>query len=159
MSEYRIGNGFDRHRLIEGRPLMLGGVDVPADFGPDGHSDGDVVLHSLVDAILGASGLGDIGDHFPPSDPQWKDANSAQFVEQALHEIRPRFRVVNIDVTVFLERPKLKDHKEAIRRSVAEICGLREGLVNVKAKTGEGVGVVGTGEVVEAHVAVLLQIV
>lgn len=138
---------------------MLGGVEVPSDVGPDGHSDGDVVLHSLVDSLLGAAGIGDIGDHFPPSDAQWKDAASAQFVEHALSELRPRYRIVNIDVTVFLEQPKLKDYKEAIRDSIAELCGLRSGLVNVKAKTGEGVGVVGTGEAIEAHVSTLLQIV
>ena len=138
---------------------MLGGIEVPSDFGPDGHSDGDVVLHALVDALFGAAGFGDIGDHFPPSDPQWKDAASSLFVEHALHELRPRFRIVNIDITVFLERPKLKDFKEKIRHSVAKICGLPEGIINVKAKTGEQIGVVGTGEAIEAHVSVLLQIV
>lgn len=138
---------------------MLGGIEVPSDVGPDGHSDGDVVLHSLVDALLGAAGAGDIGDHFPPSDAKWKDVASVLFVEHTLSELRPRFRIVNVDITIFLEQPKLKEHKEAIRDSVAEMCGLRPGLINVKAKTGEGVGVVGTGQAVEAHVSVLLQIV
>lgn len=159
MNEYRVGSGFDRHRLIPERPLMLGGIEVPSEFGPDGHSDGDVVLHALVDALLGAAGMGDIGDHFPPSDPQWKDAASEQFVKHLLHMMRPRHRVVNIDITIFLEAPKLKDFKDVIRHSVAESCGLREGLVNVKAKTGEAIGVVGNGEAVEAHVSVLLEIV
>lgn len=158
MSEYRVGSGFDRHRLVPDRPLMLGGIEVPSDVGPDGHSDGDVVLHALVDALLGAAGMGDIGDHFPPSDMQWRDAASSIFVDQTLHQLRPRYRVVNIDVTIFLEEPKLKANKESIRDSIAQICNVHAGLVNIKAKTGEGIGVVGEGRAVEAHASVLLQI-
>ena len=158
MAEHFIGSGFDRHRLEAGRALVLGGVTVPSPHGCVAHSDGDVLLHALTDALLGAAGMGDIGDHFPPSDPQWKDADSEQFVTHALRMLRPRFAVANVDATIFLESPKLAEHKDAIRDRVAEICGLRAGLVNVKAKTGEGVGAVGRGECVDAHVSVLLAI-
>ena len=138
---------------------MLGGIEIESDVGCVAHSDGDVLLHALTDALLGAAGMGDIGDHFPPSDDQLKDAASDQFVEHALRQIRPRWKVTNIDATIFLESPKLGPHKEAIAESVARICGLNSGLVNVKAKTGEGVGAVGRGEAVDAHVSVLLEIV
>lgn len=158
MGQSFVGAGFDRHRLETGRPLILGGVEIPADRGCVAHSDGDVLLHALTDAVLGAAGMGDIGDHFPPSDAKWKDAASEQFVRHALRLVRPRWSLSNVDATVFLEAPKLGPHKEAIAESIARICDIPSGVVNVKAKTGEGVGAVGRGECVDAHVAVILEI-
>ena len=154
--EHRIGLGFDRHRLVAGDGFPLGGVRVPASQSVEAHSDGDVLLHALVDALLGATGQGDIGELFPPSEPRWKDADSAVFLEQTLRMIRPKWRIANIDATIFLEAPKLRGLKEDIVRSVATLCDLAEGIVNVKAKTGEGVGPVGEGLAVEAAVAVQL---
>ena len=154
-----IGSGFDRHRLVEGRPLILGGVEVESPVGCDAHSDGDVLLHALVDGLLGAAGMGDIGDHFPPSDPQWKDAKSETFLTRVLGQIRPRHKVVNVDATVFLETPKLGPHKEVIGLTVARLLDVPAGVVNIKAKTGERVGAVGRGECVDAHVSVLLEVV
>ena len=153
----RIGLGFDRHRLTEGDGFPLGGVPIAAPFAVEAHSDGDVLLHALVDALLGATGQGDIGELFPPDDPQWKDADSRVLLDQTLSVIRPRWRIVNIDATVFLQTPKLRDLKPAIVASIATACDLNEGLVNVKAKTGEAVGPVGESLAIEASVAVLIE--
>ncbi|MCA9073339.1 MAG: 2-C-methyl-D-erythritol 2,4-cyclodiphosphate synthase [Planctomycetaceae bacterium] len=153
----RIGLGHDVHRLVEGRTLVLGGVSINYHLGPDGHSDGDVVLHALTDGLLGAAGLGDIGELFPDTDPEWKDADSAQFVEAALSRIRERgWKIGNVDCTIFAERPKLKEVKPAIRRRVAEILEVSEDAVNIKAKTGEKVGPIGRGEAIAADAIVLL---
>lgn len=154
---YRTGIGYDLHRLVPGRKLILGGIEIPFEKGPDGHSDGDVILHALTDALLGAAALGDIGEHFPPSDPCWKDAASARFLRHARALIEGAgYRTVNIDVVVVLERPKLLPHREAIRRNLCELLGLAPGAVSVKAKTSEGVGPVGRGEALEAHATALL---
>jgi 2-C-methyl-D-erythritol 2,4-cyclodiphosphate synthase len=156
-AEFRSGIGYDLHRLVPGRKLILGGVEIPFDKGPEGHSDGDVILHALTDALLGAAALGDIGEHFPPSDPRWKDADSAQFVRRARELIEGAgYRTVNIDVVVVLERPKLLAHRQTIRQNLSAMLGLPLDAVSVKAKTSEGVGPIGRGEAVEAHAAVLL---
>lgn len=154
---FRVGLGTDRHRLADGTGFRLGGIDVACDRSVVAHSDGDVLLHALCDAILGAAGRGDIGDRFPPSDPQWKDADSALFVERTLADVRTQYRLVNVDATVSLQSPKLGPLKEQIATSIARLCDLPEGDVNVKAKTGESVGPVGRGEAIEAAVVVLLE--
>ena len=153
----RIGLGHDVHRLVPGRTLVLGGVSLDYHLGPDSHSDGDVLLHALTDALLGAAGLGDIGGWFPDTDPKWQDADSAQFAERAVSLIRERgWKIANVDCTIFAEQPKLKDVKPQIRRRVAEILGLPEDAVNIKAKTGEKVGPIGRGEAIAADAIVLL---
>jgi 2-C-methyl-D-erythritol 2,4-cyclodiphosphate synthase len=156
-SGVRVGLGWDLHRLVPGRKFILGGVEIPHTRGPIGHSDADPLLHALADAVLGAAGLGDLGDRFPPSDPKWKDADSRLLLATALEEARGRHLApVNADCTVVLEEPRLGPFKASIRKSLAEILGLPEEAVNVKAKTAEGLGAVGTGEAVEAHAVVLM---
>lgn len=156
-AEFRSGFGYDLHRLVPGRRLLLGGIEIPFDKGPAGHSDGDVILHALTDALLGAAALGDIGEHFPPSDPRWKDADSEQFVRHARELIEGAgYRTVNVDVVVVLERPKLLPHREEIRHKLCAMLGLSPDAVSVKAKTSEGVGPVGRGEAVEAYATVML---
>ncbi len=157
MSDLRIGQGWDVHRIASGRPLILGGITVPSDFGFEGHSDADVLSHAITDALLGALALGDIGMHFPDSDPRWKDADSLQFLKHALELVAAQgFEIANIDSTVILERPKLKDYRSAIREKLAETLGLRPDQVSVKFKTAERVGPVGEGRSGEAQAAVLL---
>ena len=155
--EYRIGLGHDRHRLVAGRKLLLGGVEVPFELGLDGHSDADVLLHAITDALLGAAGLGDIGDWFPNTDPQWAGADSTVFHQAALSAVKERgWQVVNLDCTIHAERPKLSPHKAAIKNNVARLLGVLEDQVNVKAKTGEKVGPVGRLEAIDADAVVLL---
>ncbi len=158
----RIGIGYDNHRLVAGRPLVLGGLVVPAPVGEDAHSDGDVVIHALVDALLGAIGAGDIGTHFPDSDPRWKDQASSRFLQLAAGMVRDRgFSIENIDATVFLEEVKLGDLKAAMAGRLREILEpyqkLPAGAVSVKAKTNERCDAVGEGRAVAAQVAVLLR--
>ncbi len=154
---FRVGQGWDNHRIAPGRPLILGGVTVECDFGLDGHSDADILLHALTDAVLGAAGLGDIGMHFPDTDPQWKGAASDRFLRHAVSLAREAgYVAVNADATVILERPKLKDYRARIRASVASILGLEESAVNIKFKTSEKVGPVGEGRSGEAQAVVLL---
>ncbi len=154
----RIGIGHDTHRLAEGRPLILGGVRVEHVRGLAGHSDADVVLHALTDALLGAAGLGDIGDAFPDTDPAYKDADSRLFLRDTLARLnRAGWRVVNVDVTVFAQQPKLGPVKARIRASLAELLGLPADAVNVKAKTGEGVGHIGRGEAIGCQAAALIE--
>ena len=155
--EYRIGLGHDRHRLVAGRKLLLGGVEVPFELGLDGHSDADVLLHAITDALLGAAGLGDIGDWFPNTDPQWAGADSTVFLQAALSAVKERgWQVVNLDCTIHAERPKLSPHNAAIKNNVARLLGVLEDQVNVKAKTGEKVGAVGRLEAIDADAVVLL---
>jgi 2-C-methyl-D-erythritol 2,4-cyclodiphosphate synthase len=157
MSGFRVGLGWDTHRLKEGRPLILGGVEVPSDLGLDGHSDADILLHAVTDALLGAVALGDIGMHFPDTDPKWKGANSRQFLEHAHQLVRDRgYRIANLDTTVILQRPKLKDFRLPIRESLAAILGLEVHVVSVKFKTAEQVGPVGERLSAEAQAVVLL---
>jgi len=156
--EFRIGQGWDLHRLVAGRPLMIGGVEVPSDLGEDAHSDGDVLLHAIIDAILGAAALGDIGTHFPPSDPKWKGADSRDLARRAAALVRDSgWEIGNIDCTVVLERPRLGTHREAIRESVAACLGIELGAVSFKAKTSEGVDAAGEGRAVEAQAIALLR--
>jgi 2-C-methyl-D-erythritol 2,4-cyclodiphosphate synthase len=153
----RIGQGWDNHRIKEGRPLILGGVTIPCDFGLDGHSDADILLHAITDALLGSVALGDIGMHFPDTDPQWKGAASDQFVLHAKSLVEQHgYAIINVDCTVILERPKLKDYRAAIRENVARILGLPGTDVNVKFKTSERVGPVGEGLSAEAQAVVLI---
>ncbi len=155
--EIRAGLGWDVHRLAAGRPLILGGIHVPSEFGLEGHSDADILLHALTDALLGAAALGDIGMHFPDTDPQWKGAGSAQFLAHAAGLVRQAgYRIVNVDTTVILERPKLKDYRLAIRESLARTLGLELDRVSVKFKTAERVGPVGEGQSAEAQAIVML---
>ena len=152
MSESRTGLGWDVHRLAPDRPLILGGVAVPADAGLEGHSDADVLAHAITDAILGAAALGDIGMHFPDSDPRWRGADSMVFLRHACALLRERgWRLVNVDSTVILERPKLKDYRLAIREKLAENLALPVDCVAVKFKTAEKVGPVGEGRSAEAQ--------
>jgi 2-C-methyl-D-erythritol 2,4-cyclodiphosphate synthase len=154
----RVGSGHDTHRLEAGRPLVLGGVRVPHPRGLAGHSDADVVLHAVTDALLGAAGLGDIGDLFPDTDPANKDADSSRFVTEAVRRLNQAgWRPVNLDVTVFAQEPKLGPVKAAIRDNVARLVGLPPDAVNVKAKTGEQVGHIGRGEAIGCHAVVLIE--
>ncbi len=154
----RVGIGHDTHRLEEGRPLLLGGVRVEHPRGLAGHSDGDVVLHALTDALLGAAGLGDIGDAFPDTDPAWKGADSRLFLRDTLQRLnRAGWAVVNVDVIVFAQEPKLGPLKNAIRRSLAELLGLPAEAVNVKAKTGERVGHIGRAEAIACQAVALVR--
>ena len=154
----RTGLGWDVHRLTPGRPLILGGVTVPSDFGLEGHSDADILSHAITDALLGAAALGDIGMHFPDTDPQWKGADSAQFLSHAAALVRQAgYAIVNVDTTVILERPKLKDHRLPIRESLARTLGLELDCVSVKFKTAERVGPVGEGRSAEAQAIVTLE--
>jgi 2-C-methyl-D-erythritol 2,4-cyclodiphosphate synthase len=154
---YRIGSGHDTHRLGPGRPLVLGGVRVEHSRGLVGHSDADVVLHAVTDALLGAAGLGDIGDVYPDTDPHWKDADSRRFLSETLAKLNQRgWRVVNLDVTIFAQEPKLGPVKNEIRKTLAALLGTPVECVNVKAKTGEGVGHIGRGEAIACHAVVLL---
>jgi 2-C-methyl-D-erythritol 2,4-cyclodiphosphate synthase len=155
--EYRTGLGWDVHRTAPGRPLILGGVTIPAEFGLDGHSDADILLHAVTDAVLGSAALGDIGMHFPDTAPEWKGAASAQFLQHAVRLVNAEgFRLVNVDTTVILERPKLKDYRLAIRESLASIVGLTVDRVSVKFKTAERVGPVGEGRSAEAQAIVTI---
>ena len=156
--EYRSGLGWDSHRIAAGRPLLLGGVLVESEFGLDGHSDADILLHAITDALLGACALGDIGMHFPDTDPRWKGAESMQFLVHALGLVREKgYEVVNLDTTVILERPKLKDYRVRIREHIAANMGLAVDAVSVKFKTAEKVGPVGEGKSAEAQALVLLR--
>jgi 2-C-methyl-D-erythritol 2,4-cyclodiphosphate synthase len=153
------GIGYDSHRLVVGRKLILGGVEIPSDMGLDGHSDADVLTHAIVDALLGAAGLGDIGEHFPDSDERYRDADSIELLQTVLPRVIAQgLELVNMDVTVVMERPKLGPHREAIRERLATVLGIAPGRVNVKATTGEGIGFVGRGEGVAALAVVSLRI-
>ncbi len=154
----RAGTGYDLHRLVEGRPLILGGVTIPAERGAVGHSDADVVCHAVTDAILGAVSLGDIGRHFPDTDPRWKGASSVDMLARIVGLVAEHgFEIGNVDVTVILERPKIKDHIDAMRRTLATALGVEPARVSIKGKTNEGVDAVGRGEAIAAHAVALLR--
>jgi 2-C-methyl-D-erythritol 2,4-cyclodiphosphate synthase len=154
----RTGIGYDLHRLEFGRPLMVGGVEVPFDKGPIGHSDGDVVAHAMCDALLGAAGLGDIGKHFPDTDPEWKDANSLLFLEHTRKLLSGKnFNIEYIDAIVILEKPKLGPHFPKMREALARALGVSSDQISLKAKTNEGVDAVGHGEAIAAHVVATLS--
>ena len=153
----RIGYGYDVHRLVPGRPLVLGGVTVPSDLGLDGHSDADVLAHAIADALLGAAALGDIGLHFPDTDAAWKGADSIDLLRSVTARVADAgWRVGNVDATVVLERPKLRPHIDAMRERLAGAMGVDASAVSVKATTSERIGFVGTGEGAAAHAVCLL---
>lgn len=153
----RIGHGYDVHRLVAGRPLILGGVAVPSDVGLDGHSDADVLTHAVIDALLGAAALGDIGSHFPDTDDEWRGADSMELLQTVVGRLAGAgFRVGNVDATVCLQRPRLRPFVDAMRERLAAGLGVDVGRVSVKATTGEGMGFVGTGEGASAHAVALI---
>jgi 2-C-methyl-D-erythritol 2,4-cyclodiphosphate synthase len=153
----RIGIGNDTHRLVEGRPLILGGVHICSDRGAEGHSDADALSHAIADAVLGALSEGDLGVHFPDSDPQWKDVDSLQLLSRVMWLAHERgLSVVNVDATVLLETPKLRPYIPSMRERIAEILGVDLACVNVKAKTGEGLDAVGQGLAVTVQAVVLM---
>jgi len=158
VNEYRTGIGWDVHRLVPGRPLILGGVRIPSELGLQGHSDADVLAHAITDALLGAAALGDIGQHFPDTDARWAGADSLLFLRHA-HDLAAAegFAVANVDATIILERPKLKDYRGAIRESLAGALGLDLSRVSVKFKTAEKLGPVGEGLSAEAQAVVTIQ--
>jgi 2-C-methyl-D-erythritol 2,4-cyclodiphosphate synthase len=156
---YRIGEGYDVHRLESGHPLRIGCVDIPAPVGAVAHSDGDVLAHAIVDAILGAIGAGDIGRHFPPSDARWKDADSRVFLAEAARLLAAaNGEIVNIDATVVLEQPRLAAAIPKMCEHLAAVLGCEAGRISVKAKTAEGIGAIGAGEAVEARAIVLVAL-
>jgi 2-C-methyl-D-erythritol 2,4-cyclodiphosphate synthase len=155
---FKIGIGYDLHRLAEGRPFRLGGVKIPSDTGPVGHSDGDALLHALTDALLGALGEGDIGRLFPDTDPRWKDALSVIFVREAMSRVRAAgLTVVNADVVAAVERPRIAPHVERMKDVIAPVLGVDRAAVGIKAKTNEGLGDVGEGRAVACWAVVLLS--
>ena len=157
MTAVRIGQGWDNHRIASGRPLILGGISIPCEFGLDGHSDADVLSHAITDAVLGAIAAGDIGMHFPDTDPRWKGAGSLQFLRHACQLAREGgFAIANVDSTVILERPKLKDYRMAIRESLARTMEIAVEQLSVKFKTAERVGPVGEGRSAESQAVVCL---
>jgi 2-C-methyl-D-erythritol 2,4-cyclodiphosphate synthase len=154
----RVGIGHDTHRLVEGRPLILGGVRIEHPRGLAGHSDADVVLHALTDALLGAAGLGDIGDLYPDTEAAWKDADSALFLRETLARLHKLgYGVVNVDVILFAQEPKLGPVKQMIRANLARLLAVDPGVVNVKAKTGEKVGHIGRAEAIGCQVVALIE--
>jgi len=154
----RAGIGYDLHRLAEGRKLILGGIEVPFSKGPVGHSDGDALAHAICDALLGAAGLGDIGTHFPDSDPKWKDVSSLRFLERVRELLaEKRLRIAHLDAVVITEKPKLGPHFPAMREALAKSLGIPASAINLKAKTNEGVDAIGHGEAIAAHAIVILE--
>jgi 2-C-methyl-D-erythritol 2,4-cyclodiphosphate synthase len=154
----RIGHGWDLHRLVPGRPLLLGGIDLPSERGEDGFSDGDALLHAIIDALLGAAALGDIGSHFPPGREEWRGVSSRVMLARTRELLAAAgFRPVNVDGTVALERPRILPHVPLMRRAIAADLGLAVEAVSVKGKTGEGLGPVGEGLAVEAWAVALVE--
>ena len=154
----RVGIGYDLHRLAEGRKLILGGVELTFSKGPVGHSDGDALAHALCDALLGAAGLGDIGTHFPDTDPKWKDAPSLLFLEHIRDLLAQQgLRIAHIDAIVITEKPKLGPHFPAMREALAKSLGIAPSSINLKAKTNEGVDAIGRGEAIAAQAVATLE--
>ena len=155
---FKVGIGIDLHRVASGRKLILGGVHIPFDRGPVGHSDGDALAHAICDALLGAAALGDIGTHFPDSSPQWRGASSLRFLRHARELlVKAGFRIVNVDATIGLERPKLAPYVPAMRKKLAAALRIKLEQVSVKAKTGEGVDALGRGEAIRADAIALIR--
>ncbi|MCG6957055.1 MAG: 2-C-methyl-D-erythritol 2,4-cyclodiphosphate synthase [Gemmatimonadetes bacterium] len=154
----RVGTGYDSHRFEETRQLVLGGVPIPDHPGLAGHSDGDAVAHALIDALLGAAAAGNVGSHFPPSDEAWKDADSMELLARAVHILESRnYEVVNVDVTVVCETPKIAPHVESMRRRLGEVLRIGAGAVSVKGKTNEGMGWIGGGQGIAVHAVALVD--
>jgi 2-C-methyl-D-erythritol 2,4-cyclodiphosphate synthase len=157
-SAFRTGLGKDLHRLVEGRRFLLGGVEIPFHRGPLGHSDGDVLVHAVADAVLGAAGLGDIGELFPDTDPAWKDADSMELLSRCRKRLEEAgWTIINIDCAVTCEKPRILPYRDAIRASLARVMGVDVSAVFVKGKTNEGLGETGRGEAVEALAVCLIQ--
>ena len=155
----RVGSGWDIHALVPNRPLVLGGVHIPHDKGEEGHSDGDVLVHAIIDAILGALAKGDIGSHFPDTDPSYKNADSQELLRDVIISILPPYSIKNLDTTIILQRPKLREHIDAIRKNLANLMNLTIEQVSVKAKTAEGMlNEVGSGDAIIAQATVLLTV-
>ena len=155
---YKTGHGYDVHRLGENRRLILGGIEIPnGNVGLIGHSDADVLIHAIIDALLGAAGLGDIGGHFPDGDAKYKNISSVVLLEEIAGLIKKDYMISNIDCTVILEKPKLLKHKEDIREKLGEILKIGKSDINIKAKTEEGLGFTGSGQAIAAHAVCLLQ--
>jgi 2-C-methyl-D-erythritol 2,4-cyclodiphosphate synthase len=158
MKTFRIGEGWDVHALVPGRALVIGGVTIPYHVGLLGHSDADVLLHAITDALLGAAGLGDIGQHFPDTDPQWKGANSVDLLQATGRLLSEAgWQIGNIDATVIAQAPKLAAHKPAMQTRIAQALGISTHQVNIKAKTAEKLGPVGMGQSIEARAVALIQ--
>ena len=156
--DYRIGHGYDAHRLVRGRKLILGGIEISHNKGLLGHSDADVVLHALVNALLGALGAGDIGSHFPDSDPQYKGVSSLMFLKKAMHIARRRrFNLTNADITIIAQEPKLSPHYDAMKSNIAKHIRVAENSINIKAATTEKLGWIGRGQGMAATAVVLLS--
>lgn len=156
---FRIGTGYDLHRLVEGRALILGGLRIPFEKGLLGHSDADVLCHAITDALFGALALGDIGSHFPDNDSRFKDADSLDLLVRAYNTVKSQgYKVVNIDATIVAERPKLREYIDGIRQRLADHLSVTKEVISVKAKTNEGVGPEGRGEAISAQVVVLLEL-
>ena len=154
----RIGIGYDIHALVDGRPLILGGIEIPFEKGLKGHSDGDALLHAVADALLGACALGDIGRHFPDTDPEYKDADSASLLRQVRALVSDQgYRPSNVDANIIAQVPKMATHIEAMRKRVSEILDMPEGDVSIKARTNEGIGAIGKGEAIAVQAVVLVE--
>jgi 2-C-methyl-D-erythritol 2,4-cyclodiphosphate synthase len=158
LEDWRVGTGYDIHAVVADRPLRLGGVDVPCDFGLGGHSDGDVLLHAVVDALLGAAGLDDIGTHFPDTDPAYRGIDSRELLHETISLLTAQgWKVHNLDTTVVAEQPRLENHKVAIRRALADQLSVDTSRVAVKAKSNEGFDAVGAGQAIACHVVALIR--
>ncbi len=158
MADFRVGHGYDVHRLVEGRPLVLGGVTIPHEYGLLGHSDADVLLHAICDALLGAAGLGDIGLHFPDTDPAYRGVSSLKLLSRTCQLLEEAgFKVHNIDATVVAQAPKLRPFMDEMRANIASVCSLDPGRVNLKATTTEGLGPFGRAEGMAAHAVCLIK--
>ena len=154
----RIGTGYDSHRFQDGRELVLGGVRIPDHAGLSGHSDGDAVAHAIIDAVLGAAAAGNVGSHFPPSDEEWKDADSMDLLGRAARILDARdYRIVNIDVTVICETPKIGPHADAMRTRMAQVLAISSAAISIKGKTNEGMGWIGAGEGLAVHAVALIE--
>ena len=153
----RVGIGYDIHALTDDRKLILGGVHIPHDLGCKGHSDGDPLLHAIIDAMLGASGQGDIGEHFPDNNPEFRDMPSSDLLTRTCEIVCGKWRVVNVDATVITQAPKLKPYKHRMEARIAELIQIGADCVNVKAKTNEGFGAIGQNRAIAAHAAVLIE--
>ncbi|MBA4349075.1 MAG: 2-C-methyl-D-erythritol 2,4-cyclodiphosphate synthase [Thermodesulfovibrio sp.] len=153
----RIGIGYDSHKLVEGRKLLLGGVDIPFEKGLSGHSDGDVLCHAIIDALIGAMGEGDIGKHFPDTDNKWKDASSISLLKQTVDKIKSKgFEIVWIDTIIITEKPKLAQYMDSMKHAISQ-AGIPSSALNIKAKTNEGMGFIGRGEGIAAQAVCLLR--
>lgn len=154
----RVGIGYDIHRLVKGRALVLGGVTIPFEKGLEGHSDADVLMHAIIDALLGAAALPDIGSYFPPSDPSIKNISSTVMLTRAVKEVQKAgYRVVNVDSVIIAEAPKIAPHRASMRAGIAHVLGIAPSVVQIKGKTNEGLDAIGEGKAIAAHAVVLLK--